>query len=151
MFTAAVDAYDFDMVGLCYVITGDSELARDATQSAWLKYWESPPVLRDPTKLRSWLLSVAANEARQRYRGSRPMLSLDAISVADREEDLARDMALEQALDALGPDEREMVGLRYLLGLNSKEIGAHLGASPGAVRVRLHRILRRLRQELRDE
>lgn len=150
-FTATVIAYDYEMVGLCYLITGSRETAREAAQSAWLKYWSSPPELRDPSKLRSWLLSVAANEARQEVRRSRPTVPIDDLSVAGEDSDSATNAALAQALMTLATDERHLVGLRYLIGLNSREIGDHLGISAGAVRVRLHRILGKLREQLRDE
>lgn len=150
-FTAVVVAHDHEMVGLCFVITGNRETAREATQSAWLKYWRSPPDLRDPSKLKSWLLTVAANEARQQVRRSRPTIAIDDLLLPARGGDPADDVALAQAIETLTTDERHLVGLRYFMGLNSNEVGDHLGVSAGAVRVRLHRILVKLRKELRDE
>jgi len=150
-FTAVVEAHDHEMVGLCYVITGSRDAAREATQSAWLKYWTSPPTLRDPTKLRSWLLTVAANEARQQLRRSRPTVAIDDLSLPGQGRDPADDVGLAQALETLATDERHLLALRYFVGLNSNEIGDHVGLSAGAVRVRLHRILIKLRKELRDE
>lgn len=55
---------------------------------------------------------------------------------------------LSRALGRLSPEGRELLGLRYGVGLTSVEIATHLGLSPGAVRVRLTRVLRQLRREL---
>jgi len=44
----------------------------------------------------------------------------------------------------------ELLGLRYVLGMNSGEIGAHLCLSPEGVRSRLQRLLTRMRKDLDD-
>ena len=64
-FTKLVAALDHDLLRLAYVITGSREAAEDAAQAAWERLWHKPPQLREPSKLRSWLLRVCANEARQ--------------------------------------------------------------------------------------
>ena len=55
---------------------------------------------------------------------------------------------LEQALDRLPPGQREVLLLARLGGLDAAEIAAVTGSTPGAVRVALHRALRRLRDLL---
>ena len=64
-FARIVRAHHDDMVRVCQVICGDPELAQDAAQSAWPIVWRKLGSLRDPEKLRAWLVSVAVNEARQ--------------------------------------------------------------------------------------
>jgi RNA polymerase sigma-70 factor (ECF subfamily) len=155
-FTELVEAYDADMARLCLVICGDVELARDATQNAWHRLWTQPPTLRDDGKLRSWLLSVAANEARQMLRRRRRGAALEERAAVDGsatrsagpEERSEEWMDLATALAALRPNERELVALRYVLELSSAQIAEHLGISAEGVRSRLHRLLARLRKEL---
>ncbi len=151
-FTELVVAHDADMVRLCLVICRDPDLARDATQDAWHRLWSRPPTLRDEAKLRSWLLSVAANEARQQLRrrrtGTVRELRMHSAQVGiDPSVDIAR-LDLDAALARLDPGERELLGLRYVLGMNSSEIGAHLRLSPEGVRSRLQRLLTRMRKDL---
>jgi RNA polymerase sigma factor (sigma-70 family) len=57
-------------------------------------------------------------------------------------------MDLVRVLALLSEADRQLLALRYVLGLTSEEIGEQLKASPGAVRTRLSRLLHRLRQEL---
>jgi RNA polymerase sigma factor (sigma-70 family) len=150
-----VAAHDAEMVRLSYVVCGDRELARDATQTAWHRLWQSPPRLRDESRLRSWLLSVAANEARQQsrrravgrvkeIRAHRPAAPVDGTTSELR-------LDLQSALERLASPERELLGLRFVLGMTSAEIGAHLGLSAEGARTRLHRVVARLRRELGDE
>ena len=64
-FARIVEAYHGDLVRVAYVIAGDGQLAEDAAQATWAIAWRKLGSLRDPQRLRPWLVSVAANEARQ--------------------------------------------------------------------------------------
>ena len=59
-------------------------------------------------------------------------------------------MDLAGALAKLDTRDRAIIGLRYIGGLESAEIGQAIGMSASGVRVRLHRLLERLRKELGD-
>jgi len=145
-FTAMVARYQPDLLRVCYVILGDASLAEDAAQSAWIQAWRKLDQLRDAQKLRSWLVAVAANEARQIARRRRPVPgSADAIPWDDADPRLAD---LTAALARLTVDERRLLSLRYVAELSSDEIGKAIGASAEAVRHRLARLLARLREDL---
>jgi RNA polymerase sigma-70 factor (ECF subfamily) len=145
-FTELVAAYNHDLMRVSYVILGDRFLAEDAVQTAWTKAWQRLHSLRDPAKVRSWLVAIAANEARQIARRiPRAVTSTwDGYgSDADPEH-----IDLRHALSRLSVDDRRLVGLRYALELTSAEIGEVLGLSAGGVRSRLMRLIARLRTEL---
>ncbi|MGH2454990.1 MAG: RNA polymerase sigma factor [Candidatus Limnocylindria bacterium] len=151
-FTRLVEAHDAEMARLCFIVCGDPELARDATQNAWQRLWHAPPQLRDATRLRSWLLSVAANEARQLARRRRRGSVLegrhpDPQAPADPGTRVER-LDVARLLAELEPRDRELLALRYVLGLSSPELARQLGISPEGVRSRLHRLVSRLRTEL---
>lgn len=151
-FTELVVAHDADMARLCLVICRDPDLARDATQNAWHRLWSRPPTLRDEAKLGSWLLGVAANEARQQARRKRvgvvrELRAQGSQASRDPAGDIDR-LDLDDSLARLDPGDRELLGLRYALGMTSGEIGAHLRLSPEGVRSRLHRLLTRMRKDL---
>jgi RNA polymerase sigma-70 factor (ECF subfamily) len=155
-FARIVDAYHADMIRVAYVVSGGSqELADDAVQAAWTVAWRKIGSLRDPTRLKSWLVSVAANEARQlcRRQRRRAVVELDLGTsdpgVADPA-DHADDVDLHRALDRLSADERALLALRYEAGLDSTEIGALAGRPASTIRWRLARLVARLRKELAD-
>jgi len=64
-FARIIEAHHDDMRRICYVICGDLDVADEAVQAAWSIVWKKLGGLRDPARLRPWLVSVAANEARQ--------------------------------------------------------------------------------------
>jgi DNA-directed RNA polymerase specialized sigma24 family protein len=59
------------MIRVCYVITRDVDAAQDAVQEAWTIAWRGLKRLKDPSRIRQWLVAIAANEARQFLRGQR--------------------------------------------------------------------------------
>ena len=54
-------------------------------------------------------------------------------------------VATEQALDALAPDERRLIRLRYVHDLTQGQVAEVMGVPEGTVKVRLHRVRARLR------
>jgi RNA polymerase sigma factor (sigma-70 family) len=152
-----VARYDDDLARVCTVICGgDVEAAADAVQSAWLTAWRRLGSLREPVRLRHWLVAIAANEARQQQRRERRRSVLEIRVAATRgatapmrhrEAELAD---LSVALRRLEPDERALLALRYLADFDSDQIGRTLGISASGARTRLGRLLARLRTELGD-
>jgi len=104
--------------------------------------------------LRPWLLAVTANEARQLLRRRHgPVVEIDVDVAADRRADPSAGIErldLRRALAHLSPDDRALVAMHYVIDLSSDELGAAIGTSPSAARMRLSRIVDRLRKELCD-
>jgi RNA polymerase sigma factor (sigma-70 family) len=128
-FIALVEAHHADLVRLAFGICG-VDLAADAAQSAWQAAWRQADQLRDMSAVRSWLLSITANQARRlmRRRRLRQALELRARG-APRLDDPDMDLDLAAALHRLSARDRQLVTLRYALGLTSEEIGAQVGLS----------------------
>jgi len=154
-FARIVDAYHCDLVRVAYVVAGDEQLAEDAAKSAWSIAWRKLGSLRDPERLRPWLVSVAANEARQLVR-SRHRRAVAEIRVGlpddpgdDRLEEIDH-LDLLAVLRELKPEDRRLLALRYVGGLEPTEIAALVGMSPSGVRGHLSRLRDHLREELRD-
>ena len=145
-----------DMARLAYVITGDRSLAEDAVQSAWVAAWRQIGTVRSPERVRGWLLTVAANEARQlaRRRARVRTAELDPQVADPGRVDPAVGIArldLARALAAIDPDDRALLAGRYVLGLDAQELGALTGRSASATRTRLSRLIARLRRKLTDD
>lgn len=153
-FAQLVATYHADMARVAFAACGDRELAEDAVQSAWLIAWKKLHSLRDPDRVRPWLLSVALNEARQIVRRRRgPVVEIDVEAPGDPRGDPGAGIErldLLRALARLSPDDRALLAMRYVVDVGSEELGAVVGTSPSAARMRLSRIVDRLRKELRD-
>jgi len=156
-FSQIVSAYHGDMVRVAFVVAGgDQEVADDAVQSAWSIAWRKLGSLHDPDRLKPWLLTVAANEARQllRQQRRRALVEMRVALQASDPPDPAGGIAhvdLADAIHHLKPEDRALLALRYAAGLDSAEIAALDGTTASAVRGRLARLLGRLRKELSDD
>lgn len=155
-FSAIVRAHHADMARVAFVVSGDVEVAEDAVQAAWSVAWRKLQTLRDPDRLRPWLVAVAANEARQLLRRTNRHriveIELDTVPAgADDNPEASIDrLDLVAALRHLRPEDRVLLALRYVAGLDSTEIGPVVGKSASGVRGELSRLNARLRRELRD-
>lgn len=155
-FARIIQAHHDDMTRVCFVVCGDPDLADEAVQMAWAIAWRKLSSLRDPGRLRPWLVSIAANEARLLLRRRRRR-SVVELAVADLERPgvdpagRVGDLDLSNALTKLHPDDRALLALRYVAGFDSTELARATGRSPSGTRARLSRLLDRLRTELSDD
>jgi RNA polymerase sigma-70 factor (ECF subfamily) len=155
-FARLVALHNADMARVAYVITCDGALAQDAVQAAWIRAWRKLRTLRDPARARAWLLAIAVNEARQiiRRRHRVVLVPIDpdvpAASRTDPAVGIAR-LDLLRALAHLSSDDRALLAMRYVLGLEAGELGSLTGRSASGTRTRLSRLTSRLRQELGDD
>jgi RNA polymerase sigma-70 factor (ECF subfamily) len=152
-FARLVAEHDAALARVAYVVTGDAELTRDAVQAAWSIAWRRLHTVRDPGQVRAWLVAIAANEARHLVRSRGRVTIVDISEALDRRgggdpADRIGGLDLERALRHLGPDDRALLALRFVAGLDSTEIATHLGLSASGVRSRLARLLDRLRIDL---
>jgi RNA polymerase sigma-70 factor (ECF subfamily) len=152
-FTRLVAEHRESMARVAYVICGDAESTRDAVQSAWSIAWRRLPSLRDPDHIRPWLVAIAANEARQLVRAERRRPVVDISETLQPDErsypaGLIGLVDLQRAIADLSPDDRRLLALRFVAGLDSTEIAHHTGLSASGVRSRLARVIARLRTEI---
>src|SRR4029079_17079432 len=148
-------AHHDDVARICFVICGDQDQAQDAVQAAWPVAWRKLDTLRDPDRLRPWLMAIAANQARQQIRPRQrpPVVEIAVADVGSDRQDPAAGAALldlAAALRRLPPDDRALLALRYVAGSAAPRSARALGMSASGLRSRLSRLIQRLRTELDD-
>ncbi|MFC1575826.1 RNA polymerase sigma factor [Gemmatimonadota bacterium] len=137
-------------------ILKDEDSAADVAQDSFLKAFRGLKGFRGEASFKTWLLTIAANEARGTYRkrGRRREQDLESAGPVVSQEDGA-DEVLQKAeeaaqvrglLDRLPEKQRNAVMLRVYEGMSFREIGALIGSSEGAARVNYHHGIRRLRE-----
>ena len=152
-FARLVAQHHATMMRVAYAIAGDAEVAADAVQSAWSIAWRRLGSVRDPEQVGSWLIAIAANESRGLMRRQRRRTVVE-LSARDQERherdpgDRIEVVDLARALRQLSPDDRTLLALRFVAGMDSGQIADHLQLSASGVRSRLARLLERLRGEL---
>jgi len=144
-----------------FVITSDAAEAEDAAQEAFVKAYRALNRFRPGAPFRPWLLSIVANEARNRRKaaGRRSSLALRAAAQGPESTSPSPEMAvvaaerraeLLVAVEGLGEADREAIAYRYFLGLSEEESAAAIGCARGTVKSRLSRALGRLRKKMTE-
>jgi RNA polymerase sigma-70 factor (ECF subfamily) len=153
-----VNAYQGIAFRTAYVIARNAGDAEEAAQDGFVKAWRALGRFREGAPFRPWLLRIVANEAsnRRRSAGRRAGLALRAAA-QEPSGDAApspeaallsseQRAALLAAIEELPEDQRDVVALRYFLGLSEVEVAETLGIPQGTVKSRNARALERLRE-----
>lgn len=129
--------------------------ADEAAQEAIIRAWRHRDRCRQPDKPLGWLGQIAHNEALRLVSRrpkevlvGEPLASISEMDMPDRIEDA---LLIDGVLASLSPADQELARLRYFEDLTCASVADHLGASEASIRVRLHRLRRRLRQRLEEE
>jgi RNA polymerase sigma factor (sigma-70 family) len=129
--------------------------ADEAAQMAIVRAWSHRDRCRQPDQPFGWLGRIAHNEA-LRLVTRRPNEVLVDEPFGSTAETGTPDLIDEglrvgAALDSLSAADRELARLRYYEDLTCNTLADRLGISEAAVKVRLHRMRRRLREKLEEE
>lgn len=123
--------------------TADRDQAEDMTQETFLRAWRSFGQVRrlDPRAQRAWLCRTARNLTIDAWRRKQLDSAPASAPAAPRSDGESSDLRVDvgRALAELDEGDRELVMMRYLEEMNSREIGEALGLPEGTVRRRLVR------------
>jgi RNA polymerase sigma-70 factor, ECF subfamily len=137
---------------VCSIVRDEFE-AEDVTQQIFAKLMTALPRYEPRlVPFSAWILRVAHNAAIDHVRARRPV-PLEEVHPPDYATDdgagsRERFADLRLALDALPAEQRDVIVLRFLVGLTPREIAERMGRSEDAVHGLQHRGRRRLRSEM---
>ena len=157
-FGALVGRYQQAALRLAAAITGSVDDSADIAQEAFVKAHRSLPKLTDLTMVRSWMLRIVANEAKNHLRGRDRRRRRDerygswVVAAAPDPEGSALDSeaarGLALALGRIGPRDRQVLAYRYFAGMSEVETADAVGVPIGTVKSRTARALAKLRTEM---
>ena len=145
--------YKDNVYGYVLSFVRDPYEAEDVTQHVFLKLM-SVIHKYEPREVAftSWLLRVARNVALDHLRQRRPIPCEEVYDTAHPADDSACDRrwGLEQALEALPAEQRNVVVLRHLVGLTPGEIAERMGRTEASIHGLHHRARKAIRLELAE-
>jgi RNA polymerase sigma-70 factor (ECF subfamily) len=142
---------------LAYRVTSNTADAEDVVQESFVRAFLRREDLRDRTRARPWLLSIAFRQSLMLLRARRDVptdpVSLesradqgtDPVDAALRKE---RAVLVRQAIGRLTDDLRAAVVLRDVEGLQLRDVAEILGIGLSATKMRIARAREQLRTEL---
>ncbi len=133
--------------------------AEDLTARIFTEAMEGLEGYREQGTFSAWLFTIAHRCVVDHYRQKRPTRPLDEAldTVGEGPNPLAevvREERLEhlaQLVRILDEEKQELLRLRFAGELTYREIGEIVGRSEGAVKMAVHRLLRRLEEAWEDE
>jgi RNA polymerase sigma-70 factor (ECF subfamily) len=149
--------------GVVLVVTrmcGDTGLAEDATQEAFMRAWVNLPSFQPRGSLRNWLYRIAINAALDvlRHKPEETIEDEQAQRMPDQAPgpetaliEKERAALIEQAVKSLPDAARAVLVLREFGGLSYREISGALDVPIGTVMSRLNYARNRLREILAGE
>jgi RNA polymerase sigma-70 factor (ECF subfamily) len=156
-FAAVYKATSAKLWGIVVRILPRRDIAEDVLQDVYVRIWERA-VSFDPAKASpiTWMATIARNRAIDEVRRKSPVsiedtpesleVEQDAPSPLDNtqmSEDLRR---LQQCLQGLDPERREIVLLAYYNGLSRDELAKRFSHPVATIKTWLHRSLAQLRK-----
>lgn len=160
-----VRRYQQDVYRFCLHYLKNVEVAREMVQETFLRVYVARERFDVSKRFKPWMLCIARNlclneikrkktvqmETLEEYASSSRAESGDLLrSTADGPLEILqtaeRRQVLLRALDDLPEEAREIVVLRYFEKLSAREIADIVESTEGAIRTRLHRILKQLRE-----
>ncbi|MGK0275778.1 MAG: RNA polymerase sigma factor (sigma-70 family) [Ilumatobacter sp.] len=139
-------------------ILKDRQRAEEVTQHVFLQAWRNAEQFEPGRDFAPWLATIARRAAIDvlRREQRRPAGSLEVADPSDSAlvtlppsaEQIETVWSVRAAIDALEPDERQIVKMQHIDGHTHAEIAERLDLAVGTVKSRSHRAHRRLANRL---
>lgn len=154
-----VDRYGARLLGACRRLAGDPAEGEDAYQDVLVRVDRGLATFRGDSGLYTWAFRVAVHVTLNRRRGLRANAEHVALrdgAATDGDPDAScasafRTWVVERALLGLPDGQRRALTLHDLEELSAAETGALLGIATNAVKQRVHRARRTLRERIARE
>lgn len=129
---------------------------KDVLQNTFLKVWKGIARFRQESKLSTWLIAIATNEAynslRKQSRSATSPLTLreEAVSM-DGLDGNQIEKKLNQAIELLPIKQKQVFILRYFDELKYSEMSAMLNTSEGALKASYHHAVKKIEEFLKAD
>jgi len=156
-YSVLVDRYSSLAYNLAYRVVGDSDVAKDMAQESFIAAYQGLYEFKLGSRFSTWLYTIIMNKCRDYLRAKKTDMSVNDLlelrpdhgpspeehAVSSQAKDI-----LQEALDAIPLEYREVLVLKHIQELEYAEIAEMLNASIGALKVRAHRGREMLREKL---
>ena len=155
-FNAIVKNYKYYVYRTAFGILNHPSDAEDVAQETFIKAYQSLPKLRDVRSFPAWLARIAVHTSSDFIKTSRrhQEVALDHnhhLASHDAHQLAQTQLDIQDAMVQLSEEQRTVIVLRMVQGMDYEEIAKNLDIPIGTVRSRLHHSRMRLRELLGEE
>lgn len=169
-FDELVEKYHKKVYNLAYRFVGDSEEANDLAQEIFVAAYQNLKKFRGDSKFSTWLFQIATNRGKNRFKylKRRGHFANKTQTEGDEERDSYQraipdystnpetllagkqiQKIVQDAINELDPDHKEIVILRDIEGFSYEEIAEILNLPEGTTKSRLHRARMVVKEKLK--
>jgi RNA polymerase sigma-70 factor (ECF subfamily) len=166
-FDELVRRYERKVYNICYRMLGNEPDAGEALQDAFMRAYRFLPRFQFKSSFFTWLYRIATNVSLTKLHRRKQPETVSLDEPVDEEGNVPLEIPddryspeevhrrtrirekLQEAVESLPPEHREVVKLRDFDGRSNEEVAAALGISVAAVKSRLHRGRLAIRDRLR--
>lgn len=146
----------WSIVGAVLSQVGTSEDMEECVADVFIDLWEHPQKYDESRgSLKAWLSVIARNKAIDRYRQKTKIrtIPLEETMLLEMgiEPEVEKNQELQEALEGLTEEEREILLRRYVYQQKPKEIAVALALSVKQIENRLYRIKVKMRKQMEQE
>jgi RNA polymerase sigma factor (sigma-70 family) len=132
-------------------LTGNRALSEDLVQDVFFRILKYRQTYKPGTSFKTWMYQIARNARVDNMRKQRPQVEIEdsllpVVMPADRAQQTQETALLHKALMMLPEEKREILVLSRFQELKYEEIAKMLGCQPNAVKVKVFRALKDLRE-----
>lgn len=149
-FAARVEAMRSKLYRICCMQLFDPADREDAIQEAIFKAWKKRSSLREPRYFDTWFIRILINECRNIQKRRKRSLSLETAGEHAGSSGF-EGQDLRMSLASLDGKLRICVLLHYIEGYSVREVSKMIGIGESAVKARLMRGRKRLKELLSEE
>lgn len=146
-----VETYSNQLLRLAYSLLNSVPDAQDVCQEVLLKRLTHPKDFESEIHEKAWLVRVAVNMCKNLRRSSWHRRTVGLDEVGEQAAFCPQAGGILDEVQALPAKHREVIVLYYYMGYDSNEIAAFLGIRVEAVRARLARARKKLKQGLEEQ
>jgi len=145
------------LVRYLWTFVRNSTTAEDLLQDTFMQIHRARHTYTPPRPVRPWVYAITRHVALMHLRSMRrrkeylPDENLPEIPVPPEMESYADRATVFRLLGELPQAGQEVLILHHLLGMSFQEVGQILGLAPGTAKVRAHRALKALRENIQSE
>ena len=148
-YMARVQAMERRLYRIAHAVLWNDADCADAIQEAVFKGWMKRGSLKEEARFEAWLARILVNECRNLQRRQKlPPLPLNEEIGPSRQDSMAEDVQLRQALRSLPEKYRLPLLLRYLEGYDLRDVSRILDIPYALAKSRLHQARSSLRKIL---
>lgn len=132
---------------------GDTNTAEDVTQEVFTKIWQHLKDFRGDSKIETWIYRITVNTCLMTIRKNKKLktqLTSDIPETADKQHDSTHETQLKKLYRELEKVSKEdkVIILMLLEGVSYEKISEVIGTSEDTLRVKIHRVKKKLTEKL---